>query len=94
MLIIAGRIRVDERDRDAYVADCRRVVEQARRAPGCLDFGITADPLVPDRVNIYERWASDDALARFRGAGPGDDLGSRIREADVHRYRIASVEDP
>lgn len=28
MLIIAGTVQVDEDDRDAYVADCRPVVER------------------------------------------------------------------
>ncbi len=94
MLIIAGQLEVDSSDRDRYVDDCRSVVVQARRAPGCLDFAITADPLEPGRVNVYERWESDELLARFRGTGPDDELSNRIRGADVRKYRISATEDP
>jgi hypothetical protein len=31
-----------------------------------LDLAITADPLEPDRVNNYECWESEDALASWR----------------------------
>lgn len=94
MLIVAGHLEVEHTDRDRYVSDCEPVVEQARRAPGCLDFAITADPLDPYRINIYERWESDEALSDFRGSGPGEGLSERIRRADVHKYRISATEDP
>ena len=94
MLIIAGRLEVDPDDRDRYVSDCRPVVEQARSAPGCLDFAITADPLDEARVNIYERWESDQLLEQFRGSGPDAGLGGRIRNASVSKYRISATEDP
>lgn len=94
MLIVAGQLEVDSDDRDDYLDACKSVVEQARRAPGCLDFAITADPLDPARVNVFERWESDDALTRFRGAGPNDGLSHRIRSAEVAKYRISGVEQP
>jgi hypothetical protein len=43
-----------------------RIVEQARRAIGCLDVAICADLLDPGRVNIFERWESQTALEAFR----------------------------
>jgi quinol monooxygenase YgiN len=94
MMIIAGHLLVDPADRDAYVADCEKVVEAARRASGCLDFVLTADTLDPARVNIYERWESDDQLQAFRGSGPDDDTSTRIRGASVQKYRISAVEAP
>ena len=94
MLIIAGHLLVDPEDRDAYVADCGTVVEAARRSPGCLDFALTADTLDPARINVYERWESDDQLMAFRGAGPDDDTSARIRGAEVQKYRISAVEGP
>jgi quinol monooxygenase YgiN len=94
MLIIAGHLLVDPADRDAYVADCRTVVEAARSAPGCLDFALTADTLDEARVNVFERWESDVELQAFRGSGPPDETSARIRDADVRKYRIAAVEAP
>ncbi|MEU9337830.1 antibiotic biosynthesis monooxygenase family protein [Streptomyces sp. NPDC048290] len=89
MIVIAGMLSVDPADRDAYVAGCVEVVAQARSAPGCLDFALSADPLAPDRVNVYERWESEEDLARFRGAGPEPEQTARIRGAEVRRYDIA-----
>lgn len=94
MLIVAGRLEVDGNDRDRYVDECRSVVEQARRAPGCLDFAITADPLDASRINVYERWESDEELMAFRGSGPTEEMGAQIRSADVSKYRISATEDP
>jgi quinol monooxygenase YgiN len=94
MLVIAGHLVVDHSDRDRYVADCAVAVEAARRAPGCLDFALTADPLDPGRVNVYERWETDEDLASFRGSGPDAGTAARILGADVRKYRISAVEDP
>ena len=94
MLIIAGHLIVDPADRDRYVADCATAVKQARRAPGCLDFALTADPLDPARVNVYERWKSDAELANFRGSGPDAATQARIVGAEVHKYRISAIEAP
>ncbi|MGH3612849.1 MAG: putative quinol monooxygenase [Pseudonocardia sp.] len=94
MLIIAGRLHVDPIDRDGYVADCVTVMQLARAAVGCLDFTITADPIEPDRVNIYERWDTDTHLERFRGSGPSAEQTAQIRDAHVRKYRISATEDP
>ncbi len=94
MLIIAGRLHVDPTDRDSYVADCATVVKLARAATGCLDFTITADPIEPDRINIYERWETDAHLERFRGSGPDAEQTAQILDAHVRKYRISATEDP
>lgn len=94
MLIVAGHLLVDTADRDRYVADCATVVALARGAAGCLDFTITADPLDPQRVNVYERWEGEDELLAFRGSGTDDGTAARILTADVHRYTISAVGEP
>jgi quinol monooxygenase YgiN len=55
MIIVSGHLFVDPAERAAYVADCDEVMRLARAAPGCLDFQVTADPLEPDRVNVFEQ---------------------------------------
>jgi len=37
MVIVAGHIVVASEHRERYLAQCSGVMEQARRAPGCLD---------------------------------------------------------
>lgn len=94
MLIIAGYLRTEPTDRDAFVAAGAEVVSLARSAPGCLDFSITADTVDPARVTVFERWESEDELLAFRGSGPDPDTAARILEAEVKRYVVASVEEP
>jgi quinol monooxygenase YgiN len=45
MVIVAGHITVDPAQRESYLAGSVSVVENARRADGCLDFSVTADLL-------------------------------------------------
>lgn len=91
MLIVAGHLITDADARDGFVAECAQAVTAARQAPGCLDFAITADTLDPGRIDIYERWESEEALLAFRGSGPDAGTAARILDADVRRYVIDSV---
>ena len=90
MIIVSGHLSMDAADRAAYLDGCVAVVEAARRAPGCLEFSVTADLVDPGRVVIVERWDSADAVAAFRGAGPSDDQQAAITGADVAEYDVAS----
>ena len=88
MLIVAGHLIVDVSDRDRYVEDCVTAVRMARAAEGCLDFAVSADPVDPRRVNVFERWQSRELLDAFRGDGPDEDIRSRIIEASVSEYPL------
>lgn len=102
MIIVAGYLEVDPDERAAYLEATFDVARLARAFPGCLDFGQFADPLAPDRIVVYERWDSDEALLAFRSSGP-DDEGTgdgadadlpELRGAAVAKYRISAVESP
>jgi quinol monooxygenase YgiN len=88
MIIVAGYLRVAARDREAYLAHSREAVALARSAAGCHDFVVAADPLDPERINIYERWSNREALRAFRGDGPGDELNSLILNAEIDECDI------
>jgi quinol monooxygenase YgiN len=70
MVIVAAHITVEPRQRESELAGCVRIVEQARRAVGCLHVAICEDLVDPGRVNIFERWESQAALETFRSSGP------------------------
>jgi quinol monooxygenase YgiN len=89
MVIVAGHLIVAIKARDDYLAGCTEVVEQARRAPGCLDFAITADLLDPSRVNVFERWQSQESVETFRGSGPSTDQAAAIESASVSEYDVS-----
>ncbi|MFC8876403.1 hypothetical protein [Streptomyces ardesiacus] len=69
----------------------RRRGPRRRGLPGLRH---SVDLIEPDRINVHERWETDEALARFRGAGPEPAQAARIRDAEVRAYRIAAVEAP
>lgn len=90
MVIVAGHLVVDPGQRDVYLAGCVDVVEQARTAPGCLDFSVSADLLDPSRIDVLERWESAEAVKAFRGSGPDDEQTAAILDASVAEYEVVS----
>ena len=91
MVIIAGHAAVDASARDQYVAAHEDLVRRARQGPGCLDVAISADPLEPTRVNIFERWDSEEHLDAWRAVAPAPDTGITLRNVDVMLYVISEV---
>ena len=91
MIIVAGYLRVAPRGRDTYLRTCIDVIEQARKASGCLDFSLTGDLIDDGRINIYERWESREQVEAFRGDGVGDEQGALIVDADVAEYDVGQV---
>jgi quinol monooxygenase YgiN len=90
MIIVSGRIYVAAGQRDDFLASSYQAVIAARRAPGCRDFVVAADPVEADRVNVYEEWDSATELEAFRGDGPGEDLTTVIVGADVSRHVVSA----
>ena len=88
MIIVAGAVVVDPEGRDAYLEGCVSVVAAARRAQGCLDFALSPDLVEPGRINVYERWSSEEDLHRFRGSGPDDGQIAALLKVDVNDYAV------
>jgi quinol monooxygenase YgiN len=92
MIIIAGTLRVNPTDRARYLEVASAATALARSTPGCLDFAQSADPLESDRINIFERWESDDELEAFRNLPDDGGQVPPVLGAEVHRYRISTIE--
>jgi hypothetical protein len=58
VIIVSGRIYVRAGARQEFLTSSAEAVAQARSTPGCRDFVVAADPIEPDRVNVYEEWES------------------------------------
>ena len=91
MVIVAGHLVVDASDRERQLAALVPLLEQARVAPGCLDYSMSADLLDPARIDILERWESRAALEAFRGSGTSEDQDAAIVSACVAEYDVADV---
>lgn len=65
MIAIAGHIDlVDASERD----DCVAATADLQRAsrddePGCLAYALSADPVVPGRIQVFELWSDEASLA-------------------------------
>lgn len=89
-IIVSGWLRVDEAERDRYLAGCHEVIDAARSSDGCIDFHLSADPIEPDRINVFEHWESVAAVEAFRGSGPSDEQSASIRDASMWQYEVSS----
>jgi len=90
MIIVAGHITVDPEQRESHLAGSKSVVEKARQAAGCLDFAMTADLVDPGRLNLFERWESQEAVNAFRRRAPRMKHRAAILSASVAEYDIAA----
>lgn len=97
MILIAGTVDVDPERRDAALVAGRPHMQATRAQKGCIDYVWSADLLVPGRIYVYERWASEEDLAAHF-AGPHylamrDTMGAHgLRGADVFKYRVSLFE--
>ena len=91
MIIVSGKLYLRPGTMKDFLATSTQAISQARSAPGCRDFVVSADPLEPDRVNVYEEWESEQDLLKFRGDGPDDDMWSSVTSASVFRHEISST---
>lgn len=91
MIIVAGSIHITPGQRQAFLDLAGGAVEEARAAEGCLDFAVSADVADPDRVNIFERWQSVEALEGFRGSGMDETQIAMIARGSVRRYAAEDI---
>ena len=60
----------------------------ARNSDSCDDFAVSPDPINPNRVNVYEKWTTREALESFRSSGPSDDIFSLVESFDVSEFEV------
>ena len=97
MIIIAGTVDVDPARREEALAAGGPHMAATRAQAGCVDYVWSADPLVPGRIYVYERWESTETLAAHL-SGPHflamrETIAARgIRGVDVSKFRISLAE--
>ena len=62
MIIVAGHLPIAPEHRDAALAAIGECVAATRAEPGNLDYRMSPDLDDPNRLNILERWESQEAL--------------------------------
>jgi len=97
VIIIAGTVDLDPDRRDEALTASLEHQAATRAREGCLHYVWSADPLVPGRIYVYEKWASREALAaHFESphfTAMRDTIAGRgIRGLDVEKIRGAFSE--
>ena len=92
MVIVAGTLEVDPDQREAFLAGRIDGMRASRAEPGCLEYTLSADPIDPRRVVLFERWARQEdldthlAAMRARPASPG--TGVAPKAASIFVYEV------
>lgn len=93
MLLIAGFVRFDPKERDATIAAILQLVRETRKEPGCIRYFITQDVEQPGTLRVFEAWASWEALGAHFNTPHMGRFHSRIgglgvREVMLQKYLI------
>lgn len=96
MLIIAGTLEFDPAERDAFIASNEAGMLESRAEAGCLDYVLSADPIDPGRVYLFERWESKEHLAphlaRVSAPQPPSDAPVIVPiSVDVQQHEISGT---
>jgi quinol monooxygenase YgiN len=94
MLIVAGHFEVDPADRDTFIAEREEAMRRSRAEEGCLAYAMTADPLEPGRVLLFERWESKEALGKHlekMRSSPRPPSAVKVAKADILQYEVGGV---
>jgi len=82
MVIVGGAFTVEPSQRDEFLAGRQDAMRASRAEPGCLEYTLSADPIDPGRIVLFERWSSQEALdahlaaARERPASGGSGIAA------------------
>ena len=90
VIIVSGWLRVLPEQRQAYLDGCRPVIEAARAAAGCVEVHLGADPIDPERIVVFEQWASAAHVEDFRATdGPKPTHLDAVVDAHVEQHDVA-----
>jgi quinol monooxygenase YgiN len=97
MFIIGGYIEVDPSERDAFLAARIEDIKTSQAEDGCGEYVMSADPINPNRVLVFEIWESDahhDAhLQRMRAARPAGGPGIDLKSVHVLYYDVSGTRE-
>ena len=89
MIVVIAEVEVVEGQRDAFLAEFRKVMPFVHAEQGCIEYGPTLDvptdipvqqPLRPLVVTIVEKWESVETLKAHLVAPHMHDYRARIKD--------------
>ena len=93
MVIVAGSFEIKPDERDEFLAGRLDSMRASRSEPGCLEYTMSADPIDPGRVVLFERWADqaslDTHIAGIRQAPASPQGGVAATSATITVYEVS-----
>lgn len=91
-ILISAQIEVPAEKREKALKDAKPLIAAALAERGCIHYDWSLDPNSPTRINVYEEWSDEAALAEHFEGAPykqmRDHLGSAgITGSTAHKYR-------
>ncbi|MEM6610642.1 MAG: putative quinol monooxygenase [Pseudomonadota bacterium] len=92
-IVISAQIDLDPAQRADALTKAKPHIDAALAQPGCIAYDWSADGNDPARVNVFEEWESEEALAaHFAGSaysGMRDHIGAfGLTGAVSRKYRV------
>ena len=92
-IVISAQIDLAPAGREAALKSAQPWIDGALAQPGCIHYDWSADLNAPSRINVFEEWESEQALAaHFAGpqyVGMLAHIGqSGLRNAVSRKYRV------
>ena len=92
MIIVGGTFEVEPDQREEFLASRHDGMRRSRAEPGCLEYTLSADPLDPGRVMLFERWENQESLDAHLSAlrsGAQSAPGIAPKSASVTLYDVS-----
>ena len=94
MIIVAGYIEVEPKQREAFLASRQTAITRSRLEDGCIEYTFSADSSDASRVRVFEVWESATQLdAHLDRRAPSQEgaPGSMPRVRELYRYEVATA---
>ncbi len=92
-IVVSADVKLDPAKREETLKTARKWIDGALAQKGCIAYSWCADISDPERVQVFEEWESEQALADHL-AGPqyrgmlAHMAGGGITEAVSRKYRV------
>ena len=88
-ILIAGHIDFDPAIATQLIVSAEPLIQAALEEDGCVAYSWALDPLHPGRVQVFEEWTGEAALASHFEGRPYRDMGAHLQAAGMIGFAVS-----